>query len=59
MGASREYLRNTNLDVIAAEAIVWITFLMAKLRKADRKKNAEMFEAMKSRANLTDPFVFM
>jgi hypothetical protein len=45
--------------VIAAEAIVWITFLMAKLRKADRKKDAEMFEAVKSRANLTDPFVFM
>ena len=41
---SREYLRNTNLDVITAEAIVWITFLMAQLWKADREKDPEMYE---------------
>jgi hypothetical protein len=40
---SRRYLRNTNLDVIAAEAIVWITFLMVQLWRADKEKEHEMY----------------
>jgi hypothetical protein len=41
---SRRYLRDTNSDVIAAEAIVWIQFLMGKLWKADQKNDPETFE---------------
>jgi hypothetical protein len=32
------YLRDTNLDVITAEAMVWITFLMNQLWRAEQKK---------------------
>ncbi len=32
---SRHYLRNTNLDVIAAEAIIWIYFLMGRFYQAE------------------------
>jgi hypothetical protein len=32
---SRRYLRDTNLDVVTAEAIVWMYFLMTKLWKTD------------------------
>ena len=41
---SRQYLRDTNLDVITAEAIVWITFLMGEFWRAEQKKDREMFE---------------
>lgn len=40
---SRQHLRNTNLDVITAETIVWITFLMVQFWKADKEKDYEMF----------------
>jgi hypothetical protein len=40
----REYLRDTNPDVITAEAVVWITFLLGQVWKADQKKDREMFE---------------
>ena len=40
----RQYLRDTDPDVITAEAIVWITFLMGELWEADQKKDREMFE---------------
>jgi len=40
---SRRYLRGTNLDVITAETIVWITFLMSLHWRADQKLNPEMF----------------
>jgi len=35
---SRRYLRETNLDVITAEASVWIAFLMAQFRKNEKDK---------------------
>lgn len=38
------YLRDTNLDVITAETMVWITFLMAQLCRAEQKSDPEMFE---------------
>lgn len=38
------YLRDTNLDVITAETMVWITFLMTQLWRAEQKKDHEMFE---------------
>lgn len=41
---SRKYLRDTTPDLITAEAIVWITFLLGQLRLADKKKDPEMFE---------------
>jgi hypothetical protein len=41
---SRRYLRDTNLDVITAEAIVWIHFLMGRFWKADGEKDPKMFE---------------
>jgi hypothetical protein len=41
---SQRYLRDTNLDVITAEAIVWIHFLMEQFWFADRKKDHEMSE---------------
>jgi hypothetical protein len=41
---SRRYLRDTNLDVITAEAIVWIHFLMGRRWEADQQKDREMFE---------------
>jgi hypothetical protein len=41
---SQRYLRDTNLDVITAEAIVWIHFLMGRFWFADRKKDHEMSE---------------
>jgi hypothetical protein len=41
---SKQYLRHTNLDVITAEAIVWIHFLMGQFWKADQKKDHDMFE---------------
>jgi hypothetical protein len=37
----RHYFRDTNLDVITAEAIVWIHFLMGRLFVADQKKDRE------------------
>lgn len=41
-------LRRTNLDVITAEAIVWIGFLMGQLRRADAKRDREMYERVGS-----------
>ena len=41
---SRLFLRDTNLDMITAEAIIWITFLIGEFWKADQKKDHEMFE---------------
>jgi hypothetical protein len=41
---SRRYLRDTNLDVITAEAIIWIHILMGKFWTAQQKKDHEMFE---------------
>ena len=41
---TRQYLRDTNPDVITAEAIVWITFLIGQLWLGDQKKAREMFE---------------
>ena len=35
---SQRYLRNTNLDVITAEAIVWIYFLMRKFCENDTRR---------------------
>lgn len=40
----RQYLRDTNPDVITGEAIVWITFLIGQMWKADQKKDREIFE---------------
>jgi hypothetical protein len=40
---SQRYLRDTNLDVITAEAMVWIQFLMGKHGIADQKKDHETF----------------
>jgi hypothetical protein len=40
----QRYLRDTNPDVITAETMVWITFLMAQLWRAEQKKDHEMFE---------------
>jgi hypothetical protein len=40
---SQRYLRDTNLDVITAEAIVWIHFLMGRFWKADGENDPEMF----------------
>jgi hypothetical protein len=37
----RHYFRDTNLDVITAEAIVWIHFLMGRLFVGDQKKDRE------------------
>ena len=37
-------LRETNLDVITAEAIVWIHFLMSRFWETDQKKSPEMLE---------------
>lgn len=42
--ALRRYLRDTNLDVITAEAIIWIHFLMETLWKRDQVNDHEMFE---------------
>jgi hypothetical protein len=41
---SRRYLRDTNLDVITAEAIIWMHFLMGRFWEADQEKDHEMFE---------------
>jgi hypothetical protein len=38
------HLRDTNLDVITAETMVWITFLMAQLWRAEQKNDHGMFE---------------
>jgi hypothetical protein len=35
---SRQYIQNTNLDVITAEAIVWLYFLMVKFYLADEER---------------------
>ena len=35
---SRRYLQNTNLDVITAEAIIWLYFLMVKFYLADQER---------------------
>lgn len=45
---SRRYLRVTNLDVIAAEAIVWLHFVLARIWLADCKNNPEMNERVGS-----------
>jgi hypothetical protein len=37
----RHYFRDTDLDVITAEAIVWIFVLMMRLCRADQKKDRE------------------
>jgi hypothetical protein len=50
---SRRYLRDTNLDVITAEAIVWMHFLLTKLCETDQEKEAK---AMLS-GRLTSPTV--
>jgi hypothetical protein len=41
--SSQRVLRDTNLDVITAEAIIWIHFLMIRLCDTDQKKSPEMF----------------
>jgi hypothetical protein len=38
------YLRDTDLDVLTAETIVWIAFLMTQLCRAEQKSDPEMFE---------------
>ena len=43
---SRRYLRNTNLDVITAEAMVWMHFLIGNFWKAEKEKHHEMFERL-------------
>ena len=42
--SSRRYLRGTNLDVITAEAIVWVHSLLGKLWLDDALKDHEMIE---------------
>jgi hypothetical protein len=42
--SSRRYLRDTNLDVITAEAIVWVHSLLGKLWLNDVLKDHEMIE---------------
>jgi hypothetical protein len=42
--ALRRYLRDTNLDVITAEAIIWIHFLMGTLWNRDQVSDREMHE---------------
>jgi hypothetical protein len=39
-------LRDTNYDVITAEAIFWMLFLMGRLWEADLKKDHEMLERL-------------
>jgi hypothetical protein len=39
---SHRFLRHTNLDVITAEAVVWIFFLMRKFCENDLKKQSDM-----------------
>jgi hypothetical protein len=46
----RRFLRDTNLDVITAEAIIWIMFLMYRLWQTDKKKDPKIFERI---GNLT------
>jgi hypothetical protein len=46
----RQFLSDTNLDVITAEAIIWITFLMYQFWQADKKKDHEIYERI---GNLT------
>ena len=41
---SDDYLRDTNMDAIAAEAVVWVAFLVSRLWNADQKADHEMFE---------------
>jgi hypothetical protein len=38
------YLRETNLDVITAETMVWVMFLMAQLWRAEQKRDRETFK---------------
>jgi hypothetical protein len=40
----RQFLRDTNLDVITAESVIWITFLMYQLWQSDKKKDHEIYE---------------
>jgi hypothetical protein len=40
----RRYLRDTNLDVITAEGIIWIHFLMGTLWKRDQGNDHEMYK---------------
>ena len=47
---SRRYLQNTNLDVITAEAIVWMYFLMRRLFETERDKEAELIRAGRLRS---------
>jgi hypothetical protein len=42
--ALRRYLRDTNLDVITAEAIIWIHFLMGNLWKRDQRNDQEVYK---------------
>ena len=42
--ALRRYLRDTNLDVITAEAIIWIHFLMGNLWTRDQGNDHEMYK---------------
>src|SRR5690349_8663464 len=46
----RQFLRDTNLDVITAETIIWITFLMYRSWQTDEKKDHEIYERI---GNLT------
>jgi hypothetical protein len=41
--SSSEYLHRTNMDLITAEAIIWITFVIGQLWKSDQKEDREMF----------------
>jgi hypothetical protein len=40
----RRFLRRTNLDVVTAEAINWISFLMFLHWQADRRRDNKIFE---------------
>jgi len=40
----RTYFRDTDFDVVTAEAIVWISVLMVEFWKSDKQKDREMFE---------------
>src|SRR5262249_12197359 len=42
--SSKRVLRDTNLDVITAEAIIWLHFLVYRFWETDQKKSPEIFE---------------
>ena len=40
---SDQYLRNTNYDVITAETILWLAFVIGQLWRADGRKDRQLF----------------